>query len=658
MRSSILLLLATAASFATTIARANVRLPKLVGDHMVLQRDKPLPIWGWADDTEAVMVTFRGKTYAAAHTGPDGRWSTTLPATPAGGPYELVIKGKNTLTIRDVLVGDVWLASGQSNMEWPLRNANNGPQEVAAAKFPNIRLLDVQNAVSFAPQSEFASTGWHPCSPETVSNFSAVAYFFGRDLYQQYKVPIGLISSEWGGTVAEAWTSAEALNTLPDFRSRVGAIKATNFEQSQQDYTRRVAEWRRTPAAHDQGHPAKGTAWSAADLPTANWLTMPLPGFWEQRPGFNSFDGVIWFRKEVELTATEAGKPLKLSLGPVDDIDSTWFNGTLVGTTDGYDRARTYTVPAALVKAGRNIVAVRVLDGGGGGGLWGKPEELHLKTATRTLPLAGEWKFDVGIDGRLMPVNPYPSGAQNESTALFNAMIAPLIPYALKGVIWYQGESNASRAYQYQTLFPTLIRDWRARWKQEDLPFLFVQLANYQPDQPQPADYEWAELREAQRRTLSLPNTGMVVATDLGDRDNIHPRNKQDVGHRLALAARHVAYNDQQVTYSGPTFEKMETKDNTLRLTFGNLGGGLVLKAPGGDYLKGFAIAGVDHHFHWAQGHLEGNTLVLSSKEVPQPKDVRYDWSNNPYPNLYNKAGLPASPFRTDEWPGITVSHK
>ena len=633
----------------TTAARAAVRLPKLVGDHMVLQRDRPLPIWGWADATEPVQVTFRGKTYAAAHTGPDGRWATTLPATPAGGPYELIIKGKNTIVVRDVLVGDVWLASGQSNMEWPLRNANRGAQEVAAANFPRIRLLDVPNAAANTPQTDFGGAGWRPCRPETAANFSAVAYFFGRDLQQQYQVPIGLIAAEWGGTAAEAWTSAEGLTALPEFRPRVGALQNSNIEQTEREYAARVAAWQRTPAGQDLGRAAGQVPWSAPDAATADWLTMPLPMLWEKFPGFGNLDGVLWFRRDVELTAAEAGQPLTLSLGPIDDNDSTWFNGTLVGATVGVDQKRTYKVPAALARAGRNVVAVRVLDTGGGGGLWGEPQDLHLTTATRTLPLAGDWPFHVGLDSRLLPPRPYPRGAQNEPTALFNGMIAPLIPYAIKGAIWYQGEENASRAAQYQTLFPALIRDWRGRWREGNFPFLFVQLANFQPDQAQPADYEWAELREAQRQTLSLPNTGMAVAIDLGDPGNIHPRNKQAVGRRLALAARRVAYGDKQVVYSGPTFEQLTTQGNTVRLTFGHLGGGLVLKDAGGAYLKGFAVAGADRRFHWAQGRLEGNTLVLSSPDVPQPQAVRYDWGNSPFPNLYNQAGLPAAPFRTDD---------
>ncbi|UOR05958.1 sialate O-acetylesterase [Hymenobacter aerilatus] len=636
-----------AATLAATTTHAAVRLPKLVGDHMVLQRDKPLPIWGWADAGEAVTVMFKGKTYKATPTGDAGKWMVQLPATPAGGPYALVVKGQNTITVHDVLMGDVWLASGQSNMEWPLREANNGAQEVAAANFPNIRLLDVPNAVASTPKTDFGGTGWHPCTPETVAGFSAVAYFFGRDLQKQYNVPIGLISSEWGGTPAEAWTSTEALGTLPDFKGKVAASTG-DIEQRQQAYAAQLAQWQRTPAAHDQGRAAGHAPWSAAGVATPDWPTMPLPGPWEQHANLAALDGVVWFRKEVDLTAAEAGKPLTLHLSVIDDADSTWFNGTFVGTTNGYATPRAYTVPAALVKPGRNTIAVRVLDLGQGGGIWGKPEDLHLTTATRTLPLSGDWRYHIGVDNRLAPPNPFPGGAQNEPTLLFNAMIAPLIPYAIKGVIWYQGESNASRAAQYQKLFPTMIRDWRGRWQEGDFPFLFVQLANFQPDQDQPADYEWAELREAQRQTLSLPNTGMAVAIDIGNTNDIHPRNKQEVGRRLALAARRVAYNDKNVVYSGPTFEKMEPRGTTVRLTFSNLGGGLVLKDASGPYLKGFAVAGADRKFHWAQGRLEGNTLVLSSKEVSQPQAVRYDWSNSPTPNLYNKAGLPASPFQAN----------
>ncbi|MCR5888158.1 sialate O-acetylesterase [Hymenobacter sp. J193] len=653
------LLLLLGFGVVSSAAQATVRLPRLVGSHMVLQRDARLPLWGWAAPGEKVSLTFQGKTYAAQ---PDasGKWTLTLPAMPAGGPYTMTIKGSNTLELTDILVGDVWLASGQSNMEWALRDADKGPQEIAAATFPQIRLIDVPNVVASRPQAEFGGAGWQVCSPATAGSFSAVAYFFARDLHQRYHVPIGLITAEWGGTPAESWVSAEALKALPEFTPVVEKLRSNPRDISRQvaDFEAQMSAWRRSPAGQDRGHRPGAQAWFDVNYAAANWPTMTLPGVWEATPGLQNFDGVIWFRKEVALTAEEANQPAQLNLAQIDDNDSTWFNGTFIGRTNGYNEPRRYTVPAALVKPGRNVLTVRVVDNGGGGGIWGEAKDMILTTSRRAVPLAGNWAYQVAYDRQTTPRNPFPAGAQNSPTVLYNAMIAPLLPYAIKGAIWYQGESNASRAEQYRTLFPALIRDWRMRWGRGDFPFLFVQLANYMPDQPQPADYEWAELREAQARTLSLPRTGMATAIDIGNPADIHPRNKQDVGRRLALAARQVAYGDKQVVASGPTFEKMQVQGQEVRITFRNTGGGLELKDASGSTLKSFAIAGADRKFVWAQGRLEGNTLVLSSPQVPAPVAVRYAWSNNPFPNLYNKEGLPAPPFRTDDWPGLTTGRK
>jgi sialate O-acetylesterase len=462
-------------------AQATVRLPALVGDHMVVQRHAPVPVWGWAAPGEQVTVTFRGKTYPAMPAA-SGKWQVALPATPAGGPYAMTIKGQNTLTIQDILVGDVWLASGQSNMELPLRDRNapapgaypmivNAEQEVAAANYPQIRQFTVKKTVAYQPQPENEGYNWQVCSPATAGSFSAVGYFFARDLYQRYQVPIGIISSPWGGTPAEAWVSAEALKQLPDFQTKVAG---------------------------------------------------PAP------------------------PATPAKDP------------------------------------------------------------------------------------------------------QNTPTVLYNGMIAPLLPYALKGIIWYQGESNVGRAAQYLTLFPALIRDWRARWGTE-LPFLFVQLANYTKALQEPAESAWAELREAQAQALALPRTGMAVAIDIGEGADIHPSNKQDVGHRLALVARQVAYGEQKLVAAGPTFQAMQVSGSQVRVKFANTGPGLLLKT-GNTTLSGFAVAGADHKFHWAAATLAGAEVVLTCAAVPVPVAVRYDWADNPIGNLYNREGLPAAPFRTDAW--------
>ena len=551
-------------------------------------------------------------------------------------------------------MGDVWLASGQSNMEWPLRDAAQGAAATAAANFPQIRLFNVPNRAELQPQPELAGGDWQVCTPQSAANFSAVAYFFGRDLYQRYKVPVGLISAEWGGTVAEAWTSAAALQKLPDFQGMATTLsqQTGSIAEREAAYATQLRAWQQSPAAQDQGLLPGQPTWAEPNLATTTWASLQVPGLWEsQTPELRDFDGVVWLRRELTLPPTAANQPLTLSLGQIDDQDSTFFNGVAVGGTRGHDKLRRYPVPAALVKAGRNVVAVRVTDTGGGGGMWGKPAEVAATVAGLTVPLTGAWQYRPGFDPASRPRSPFPAGAANTPTALFNGMIAPLIPYALRGVIWYQGESNAERATQYRTLFPALIQDWRSRWQQGPLPFLFVQLAGYMPDSPEPATTDWAELREAQRFTsVSVPKTGMAVALDLGNAADIHPRNKADVGHRLALVARRVAYGETGVVATGPTFEKLTTEGNRLKLSFGNVGSGLVLKPANGNS-PSFAVAGPDQRFVWAQAQVQGATVVLHADGVSNPVAVRYAWGNNRPALLYNKEGLPASPFRAGERP-------
>ncbi|MGI4864904.1 MAG: sialate O-acetylesterase [Janthinobacterium lividum] len=661
-----LFLLLSSTTLLPLAAHATVRLPRFVADHMVLQRDAPVPLWGWAAAGETVTVTFRQRTYKAVPEAGTGRWQVRLPAQPAGGPYELTIKGQNTIQLRDVLFGDVWLASGQSNMEWPLRDALNGAQEVAAADFPHIRLLNVANVPAFSPQLDIRSAaGWQVCGPGTVGGFSAVAYFFGRDLYRKYHVPIGLIGSEWGGTPAEAWCSAAMLRPLQNFDAALNELAPLtgSGEAVTAHYATQEVAFRQALKTRDQGRrTAPGGWWAAPGYDASAWALLPLPGFWESQPApaqLRELDGVVWLRREVQLSAAEASQPAVLHLGQIDDADSVWVNGAPVGGGEGWDRFRRYAVPAAALRGGRNVLAVRVTDYRRGGGIVGPPDSLRLDVAGRRLPLAGSWSYRIGLDLRDLPATErQPPEPQHQPTLLYNGMIAPLAGIGLKGVIWYQGEDNAPRAAQYRTLFPALIQGWRTAWQQPDLPFLFVQLANFQPDQLQPADYEWAELREAQARTLALPRTGMAVAIDIGNRDDIHPRNKQEVGRRLALVAQRVAYANGQVVSQGPTPGALTLAGNTLRLALQPNGAGLVLKEAGSPLLSGFAIAGADQKFYWASGHLEGNALVLSAPQVAAPVAVRYDWSNSPFANLYNQEGLPAAPFRTDTWPGLTEGRK
>ena len=656
---------AAALLLAGSSAHATVRLPALVGSHMVLQRGRPVPVWGWAAPGEQVSVTFQGKTYPTSAPDASGRWQATLPATPAGGPYELTVQGQNTILLTDVLVGDVWLASGQSNMQMPVQDRPGGyqpvqqaEQEIAAATWPNIRFFTVSQTVAYRPQADVAGSGWLVCSPATVAQLSAVAYFFGRDLYQHYKVPVGLLVSSWGGTPAEAWTSAEGLQALPAFAPQVAdfARRTTNLGDDQRAYEARQQELLRS-ARYDRGYLPGGQTWASPTIDARAWPILTLPSLWERAPGLATYDGVVWFRKEIDLPASLASQPLTLTLGKIDDADSTFVNGVRVGYGSGYDQLRRYPVPAGLLHPGRNVIAVRVVDTGGGGGIAGEPKELLLSPTSGApgLPLAGPWQYQLGLDPQMQPVPPVPGGGQHVPTALYNGMIAPLQPFALKGVIWYQGESNADRAEQYRTLFPALIADWRRHWNAE-LPFLFVQLASFMPARPVPTESAWAELREAQALTLQVPGTGMATAIDIGEATDIHPHNKQEVGRRLALAARHVAYGDKKLIDRGPTYAGMAVAGNTISLKFSQSGAGLAVK--NGPALQGFAVAGADRQFHWATAEVVGKKVVVQSPAVPRPVAVRYNWADNPSGNLVNKEGLPAVPFRTDSWPLTTAGHQ
>jgi sialate O-acetylesterase len=629
-------------------AAGKVRLPKLVGDSMVLQRDMPLALWGWADKGEKVTVQFL-KQSVSTKAGNDGKWQLTLAPVAAGGPYTLTVKGSNTIVLRDVLVGDVWLCGGQSNMGWQLSwGVDNYQTEVANAQYPRIRLLKVKEVLSYQPLDDIQTDkGWQPCSPETAGTFSAVAYFFGRNLYQKYGVPIGLISSNWGGTPAEAWTSMEMLKTLPEYKGQAEALEKSTPEQLNAQFEEQMQNWTNKTREKDAG--LKSLPWYRTDFVPRDWKPMSLPGLWENTV-LPDYDGIVWLRKEVDLPAGAAGKDLTLMLGNPDDMDSTWFNGVKIGGAKGA-ALREYTIPGNLVKAGKNVITVRLVDFGGDGGIGGKPENLQIRSSDISIPLAGEWQYKSGDEGDYTagwPPQP-PNQNAGQLSVLFNSMIKPLIPMSFKGVIWYQGEANVQRASSYYALFSGLIKDWRGRWGR-DFPFLFVQLANLKGRPLPSGESQLAELREAQLRTLALPNTAMAVTIDIGNPRDVHPRNKQDVGKRLALAAAKVAYGEE-VVFSGPVFQSMQIEGNKIRVTFKHTGGGLTTKDKYG-YVKGFALAGADKKFVWAKAYVENKTtLVVYSDEVANPVAIRYGWADNPEDvNLYNAEGLPASPFRTDTW--------
>jgi sialate O-acetylesterase len=597
-----------------------------------------------------VKVSISGKT-AEGKAAADGKWKVTLPPLAAGGPFTLKVEGPETVDLQNVMVGDVWLCSGQSNMEWQVVSSANAQAEIAAADFPKIRHIFIPHVTSGTPQPTVTTEGWKICSPQTAGGFTAVGYYFARHLHQELDgVPIGLIHSSWGGTIAEAWASKEGLTPLQDFNQTMEALeqqaKAAPGAASPQD------------AWYAKNDPEAAT-WSSADFADSAWPELPQPLQWmgSNVPALASFDGVAWFRRSFEVPAAAVGKETVVHLGAIDDDDTVWLNGKQIGATEGFMKHRSYAVPAGLLKAGRNTLAVRVLDHNGGGGLTGPADVMRVTVKDQPpIPLTGPWRYKVAADLSKVPPYPKPAGSNpNVPTVLYNAMIAPLVPYGIKGAIWYQGESNAARGSQYRKLLPAMIGDWRQRFGQGDFPFYIVQLANFQAQAPQPGESDWAELREAQALTAkNVKNSGQAVIIDIGEAGDIHPKNKQDVGKRLALQALAKTYG-KKVVAAGPEFKEAKKEGAAMRVSFTSTGGGLVAKD---GTLKSFAIAGEDRKWVWAEAKIDGDSVVLSSPQVPNPVAVRYAWAANPEATLFNKEGLPAGPFRTDDWPGVTDGRK
>ncbi|WP_101260136.1 sialate O-acetylesterase [Labilibaculum filiforme] len=628
-----------------------ISISPLFGDGMVLQRDKSIPVFGKTDPNAKISITFRSQT-ATALADSEGKWQVNLKPEVYGGPDELIIKTESMqLVFNDVYVGEVWICSGQSNMEMPMlsnwAHVNNAEKEVAEANDSNIHLFVVERNTSFHPLQEMTSTGWKVCTSQAVADFSAVAYFFGRNLSNSLNMPIGLIQTAWGGTVAEAWTSGETLKTLADFKESAIAIEKlpTDKKELEKKYQKDLEALFIETAQLDKGIEGKDTLYSVLDLDDSDWMEMNLPGMIESTK-IGSVDGAIWFRKTLEVTKENAQKINSLHIAAPDDSDETWLNGVKVGESAEWDVPRIYSLPKGLVKAGKNTIAVRLTDWRGAGGFMGEASHFALTSEDGVrIELANQWKVKVGYDMRDVKTRPVQPNEPNQPSVLYNAMINPLIPYAFKGVIWYQGESNVGRAEQYKELFPAMISDWRTQWGADEFPFLFVQLATYLKRNEQPVEDSWSELREAQRNTLQLKNTGMAVAVDIGDADNIHPGNKQDVGKRLALWARNKVYAEN-IPYCGPSYKSMQLKESSLVVEFDHCYQGL--KTSDQREVTGFAIAGKDGVYHWAKAKIDGNNIVLSSDQVIQPVFVRYAWSSNPDCNLINSAELPASPFQAN----------
>lgn len=626
---------------------ATVSLPAYLSDNMVAQQQATLLVKGKSDRTGVVTVTASwNKRATQGAIAADGSFAVALPTPKAGGPYTITIDDGDKLTLRNVLVGEVWFCSGQSNMEMPVKGwgqVKDWQQELAGADHPRIRLLQSKHVTALTPSQlpQVNGDGWQVCSSATVENFSSVAYFFARQLQQRLGVPIGVIDSSWGGTPAEAWTSASTLTHVVEHQRNAQAILAAQGDRDVlcRKYENDVISWQETYNRADQGMQGDKPLWIDAEQTGDGWRTMQLPNAWEWQ-GLENFDGIVWFQRTVTLPDRWAGKELTLKVGKVDDTDITWFNGHKVGETDGYWIVREYKVPAQWVQAGKAIITVKVKDGSGLGGICGDAADLSLGIGDDRISLAGQWRWHIGVAHDDLPYRAIHPDHQNYPANLYNAMVHPFKDFAVKGVIWYQGEENASRWRGYTPLFQALIHDWRLTWQNPTMPFYFVQLAGWQEPALVQPDAAWAYLREAQANALALDHTDMAVALDIGEPYDIHPKNKQEVGRRLALAALAGSYGRGH--YQVPRCTGHRVEAGRMVLTFNQP------VTIAGDQPQGLVIAGPDMEFHPAQATAQGNRLVVWSPQVAMPVAVRYGWANCPPNNLRGRDDLPVAPFRTD----------
>ena len=648
--AGLLLSLACSASAQSLVEPTPKPLPfvsTIFGDNMVLQRGKENTIWGWSEPGDKVRVEISDK-HASGVAGPDRRWQVKIQPPPSAGPYTIKISGHQTAEFHNVLVGDVWLCGGQSNMQVSLRFARNGEEEVKAANYPEIRFFSV------APHSAYNHTNvvegsWKVVSPDTADRVSAVAYYFARKVQQEIHVPIGLVVDALGGTPAEAWTSAAALRPLKDFDVPLAELERLATTGAP-EYGNYVMHW------YDQYDVGLKGRWAASDFNDSTWKSVDIPGGFSEL-GVPETPAVAWFRKEIAVPdPLPAGRAL-LFLSSIERMDTAYINGTQVGASAWVENPRVYFIPDGVLKPGKNIVAIRVLKTKPQGGFLGKPEELRLELGDKTsIPLAGKWKGQLSLDAR--PPHPLPIGYENwpvMPSVLYEGMLAPIAPFSITGALWYQGEQNSERGFQYRKILPAMIADWRKLFGQGDFPFYIVSLPAFQHRSETPIDDKWAETRESQAlAAASVSNSCLAVTIDTGDPDNIHPKDKLPVGERLAFCALANHYG-KKVVYSGPTLASVEHLPNSIRLRFAHTDGGLVVK---GAKLEEFEIAGEDRKWHWADARIEGDAVVVSSPSVPNPKEVRYAWQSDPAATLFNGAGLPAGPFRTDTWPGITEGHR
>jgi sialate O-acetylesterase len=622
-----------------------IRLPKLICDSMVLQRDVELKIWGWASPGERINISFNGKKSKAV-AGVNGKWLAKFPAMKAGGPFNMELKGRNTIVLKDILIGDVWLCAGQSNMVHQMKVHNiTYATDISGANYPQIRQYRIPTVTGLTgPLEDLPQSHWKSANPKDINDFSVLAYFFAKQIFTKYGIPIGIINSSVGGTTIESWTSEDGLMDIGGWRDIITRNKDTAYVNGVN--RRALSTSVKKNISTDQGLTGS-VKWYDPQYVPKGWRNINIPGYWEDQ-GIRDLDGVVWYRREFDIPAAMVGVPALVHLGRIVDADRFYINGQQVGSTGYQYPQRRYHLDPGVLKTGKNIFVIRVENSSGKGGF--VPDKPYfIEAGDQSIDLKGDWRYKVG-EVYLPAVKPGPYGIseQAQPTALYNAMIAPLTNYGLKGVLWYQGESNVGNAGAYKELLPALIMDWRNQFARPDLPFYYVQLPNHGDMRYQPAESNLALLREATLQTLKVPFTGMAVTIDLGEWNDIHPDNKKDVGDRLALIARHFTYGEKALVYSGPVFQSSEIKGNQIVVSFNNVGSGLTTND--GEPLSQFEIAAEDKKFVWASAKIEGTKVVVWSDQIASPKYVRYAWADNPVnPNLYNLEKLPASPFRTDK---------
>jgi sialate O-acetylesterase len=663
---------------------ANVQLPSIISDHMVLERSAAVPLWGKAGANEEVTVTLAGRT-AHAKAGGDGRWLVRLDLHDCGpGPFQLLVQGKSTIRVSDVAVGTVWLASGQSNMEFPLKGSAGAEEEIARSGNPQFRQFRAEKAARPQPADD-GKGKWVLAGPETAGDFTAVGYYFGKRLHEELKLPVGIVNASWGGTFSEAWTSIEAINRVESFRKAEAGrwAIAAEYPGKKKAFVSELAAWLRANQREDRPA-AKAERYAGESVSTAGWTAVSLPG--KIAGAGLPASGAVWIRRTVSVPAAAIvhGLDFKVLLGQIAGFERVYWNGQMVHETPyqkypGQGYACYFPVPPQLVRVGDNTIAVRI---------YAPSAEPNIATApTRfwagPISLTGQWLAKAEYEfpplvPQVLAAAPHAPARPPDlmAGAIFNGVIHSILPYGIAGVVWYQGESNAGRAYEYRIAFPLLIDDWRQQWQQPQLPFYFCQLPCYGPKRPLPAESEWAELRESQSVASQLPNTGQAVLIDLGESEDQHPRNKKDVGERLARLVLAKQFG-KPVIFSGPVYESFAVEGQAIRVKFSHTDGGLVAKALNATYdvvsrlgktapllrnsptsqLEGFSICGDDHRWVWAEAKIDAGSVVVWSDRIPHPVAVRYAWADNPTCNLANAAGLPAAPFRTDDFPAMTAKN-